>query len=301
MLKGVEAARLDNQYLIEIIKKLYNSNRAEREDILQQNLTKIIGDLSSRGVLHSSIAENKIGRLYGDELKKRTEIAWNYIKEIFEKRNLFFPAEDLVQIENEIKDLTNAEMNRLSAGIQRRFRGKDKITYLKIVETYLASARNQILSKINAELNIYVLPDINPSQEVKQKYTETYIEYQRIESLKGLDSSDFDLSRLVRLCEELNLVHQQECYMSTAMLVRAIIDHIPPIFKCDKFPQVANNYDGTRSFKESMGNLENSLRKIADAHLHVQIRQREVLPTVRQVNFSADLDVLLSEIIRIMQ
>jgi len=49
-----------------------------------------------------------------------------------------------------------------------------------------------------------------------------------------------------------------------------------------------------------MAHLENSARRIADAHLHTQIRARETLPTATQVNFSNDLDVLLAEIVRIL-
>jgi hypothetical protein len=47
--------------------------------------------------------------------------------------------------------------------------------------------------------------------------------------------------------------------------------------------------------------LDRSLRNIADAHLHVQIRTSEVLPTGPQVDFRADLDVLLSEVVRVLK
>jgi hypothetical protein len=90
------------------------------------------------------------------------------------------------------------------------------------------------------------------------------------------------------------------CYLSTAMLIRAIIDHVPPIFEKNSFTEVVNNYGG-KSFKDSMKNLENSSRKIADAYLHTQIRNKEVLPNSNQVDFSNDLDVLLAEIFRILK
>ena len=48
-----------------------------------------------------------------------------------------------------------------------------------------------------------------------------------------------------------------------------------------------------------MHHLENAARKVADAHLHTQIRKSETLPTAQQVNFASGLDVLLSEIVRI--
>ena len=70
-------------------------------------------------------------------------------------------------------------------------------------------------------------------------------------------------------------------------------------FGFDTFAEVTNNYKGSKSFKDSMKNLENSSRKIADAYLHNRIRKKESLPNENQVNFSHDLDVLLGEIVRI--
>jgi len=52
-------------------------------------------------------------------------------------------------------------------------------------------------------------------------------------------------------------------------------------------------------FKETMLHLENAARKVGDAHLHMPIRKSETLPTAQQVNCGQQLDVLLSEIVRI--
>jgi hypothetical protein len=128
-----------------------------------------------------------------------------------------------------------------------------------------------------------------------------YVNEIRIAELRAIASSEHDLSKLIRLCEEINISYSNECYFAVAMLVRAVLDHVPPIFGCKSFGEVANNYAGIKSFKHSMNNLENSCRKIADAHLHVQIRNKEALPNSTQVNFSNDLDVLLSEIVRLMK
>ena len=75
----------------------------------------------------------------------------------------------------------------------------------------------------------------------------------------------------------------------------------PPIFNCKSFGEVANNYQSSKSIKASMLHLGTSLRNIADSHLHQHIRQAEVLPAYSQVNFSADLDVLLGEVVRILK
>jgi len=122
----------------------------------------------------------------------------------------------------------------------------------------------------------------------------------RLAELRALTPPDFDFRKLVRLCEELNVAFQEECYFSTAMVTRGLLDHVPPVFGFRTFSEMANNYaGGGKSFKEAMQHLENAARKVADAHLHTPIRKSEVLPAPQQVNFSAQLDVLLSEIVRI--
>ena len=56
---------------------------------------------------------------------------------------------------------------------------------------------------------------------------------------------------LIRMCEELNVCFAGECYLAMIMHTRAIIDHVPPIFNCKTFAEVASSYGGTRSFKEA--------------------------------------------------
>jgi hypothetical protein len=122
----------------------------------------------------------------------------------------------------------------------------------------------------------------------------------RMSELRALTSPDFDFRKLIRLCEELNFAFQEECYLATAMLTRGLLDHVPPVFGFKTFSEVANNYaGGGKSFKDAMQHLENASRKVGDAHLHMPIRKSETLPTAQQVNCGQQLDVLLSEIVRI--
>jgi hypothetical protein len=127
-----------------------------------------------------------------------------------------------------------------------------------------------------------------------------YVSATRIQELKSIKSKRVDLTKLIRLCEELNTAYANELNLATAMLLRAILDHVPPIFSKASFKEVASGYGG-KSFKDTMQHLENGARKIADSHLHVQVRKKEVLPTSLQVNFSQYLDVLLAEVIAILQ
>jgi hypothetical protein len=128
-----------------------------------------------------------------------------------------------------------------------------------------------------------------------------FVSPDRLEELRQLTSSTFDLSRLIRLCEELNLSYGNHCFHATAMLTRAILDHVPLIFGFRTFAEVANNYSGGKSFRQIAQHLESSARSIADAHLHLPIRAREVLPTAIQVNQSQALDALLGEVVRLLR
>jgi hypothetical protein len=117
--------------------------------------------------------------------------------------------------------------------------------------------------------------------------------------LKACAPTSLDFTKLIRLCEEANANYENKCYSAVAMLTRAILDHVPPVFGQQKFDHVAANYAGGRSFKDTIEHLNEASRKIADALLHMPMRASEVLPTAQQVNCIQQLDALLAEIVRI--
>ena len=131
--------------------------------------------------------------------------------------------------------------------------------------------------------------------------TQQYVDEERITELSEIESKNFNTSKLIRLLREINMAYNNDCYLTIGILVRAVIDHVPPIFGCTSFPEVANNYKGTKSFKSAMQRLNDSLRNLADSYLHVQIRRIESLPTINQVDFRAEFDALLSEVSRVLQ
>lgn len=127
-----------------------------------------------------------------------------------------------------------------------------------------------------------------------------YVESSIILSLSELEPENCDLTKLIKMCKELNGNYSLGNYLSCGMLIRAILDHIPPIFGKKIFNEVVNNY-GTKSFKDIVLPLENTSRKISDSYLHNPIRKKEILPNKTQVSFQPNMDVLLSEIIQILQ
>lgn len=127
-----------------------------------------------------------------------------------------------------------------------------------------------------------------------------FISEERILELSEATNTTHDLSKLIKLLREINIAYNNDCFFTVGILIRAVIDHVPPLFGCNSFSEITNNYNGTRSFKKSMSHLNNSLRSLADSYLHVQIRNKESIPNMAQVSFQADVDCLLSEVARIM-
>lgn len=137
----------------------------------------------------------------------------------------------------------------------------------------------------------------NNNQEKNKKL---YVDSERIDHLERISNAKFDLTKLIKLLTELNYAYNNDSLYSVALLLRVIIDHVPPIFGKEKFSEVANNYNGGKSFKDLMLRLNDSSRKISDLHIHSQIKERELLPNFSQINYIAELDVLIVKIIEIL-
>jgi hypothetical protein len=129
---------------------------------------------------------------------------------------------------------------------------------------------------------------------------DTYVNKKRITELRELKSPKFDLSKLIRMCEEINSNWRDENYFTVGLLLRAIINHVPPIFGTyTTFDQAVAGY-GNKSFKGAMEQLNKSLRSIADGYNHHLIGKKETLPNDQQVDYKSGLDVLLAEIIKVL-
>lgn len=139
------------------------------------------------------------------------------------------------------------------------------------------------------------------SISTKQTNASPYISELRIIQLAEIKHPEFDFTRLIAMLHELNSARRNNNYLSIAFLVRAVIDHIPPVFGFKTFIEVTNNYKSSVSLKKQMENLQKSLRNVADAYLHEAIRSREDLPHYAQVDFSAALDHVLGEVVRVLK
>lgn len=203
----------------------------------------------------------------------------------------------LKAIRNKNSNLTREDLDDILKWFSKEI--KQKMTKLMYDgETFRLgddSSHDQIYDKMIEELKNSFIESI----EIEDTFITVdlvFINEKRIKELKLLSPVGFDLSKLIRLCEETNIAYKNKAFYSVGSLARIIKDHIPPIFWKITFAQVAA-HTGWKSIKSNLQNLENSLKNIADDMIHWHISHKESLPNKQTVSFQADLDVLLGQII----
>lgn len=127
-----------------------------------------------------------------------------------------------------------------------------------------------------------------------------YVDKNTLLRLNKIESENFDLSRLIAFCNELDDNYSLENYHSCAMLLRAILDHISPVFNKKSFGDVCAQHGG-KSFKDIIEPLNKTAKKIGDDYLHTQISKKVLATTKIQVSFQANLDTLLNEVAAILE
>jgi len=146
-----------------------------------------------------------------------------------------------------------------------------------------------------------LLPDI---EEALQRSNDTVlalgankwiVDPQRINKLSQISSTDVDFEFLSRLCREINSCFAQGHVLATLLLMRTILNYVPPVFGHDTFAQVVAQ--SGRSLKQSFDHLENGLRKIADFQTHRQLRNSDLYPTMAQVEpYKPQFELLIDEV-----
>jgi hypothetical protein len=98
------------------------------------------------------------------------------------------------------------------------------------------------------------------------------------------------------MCEELNDAYARGNFISSALLLRAIMNHVPPVFGTATFSEVVAQ--AGRSVKAILARLNEEARPIADLHTHFLMRGTEHLPTKNQLEpYKAGFEVLMQEVL----
>jgi len=156
-------------------------------------------------------------------------------------------------------------------------------------------------SRYKTRFDFYIVNEVSEKETVKKSEVVNYVDEERIKELASLPKDKFDTTKLVELCKELNQNYKWNNYFAVGALLRTILHHVPPVFGMKEFKHVASDYSWGKSHKNRIMKLSESAKDIADNILHEHIRKLEVLPKKPRVDFKAELDILLAEIVTILK
>ena len=121
------------------------------------------------------------------------------------------------------------------------------------------------------------------------------VEAALITRLEALSAGTYDVASLVRMCREINSSFAHNNVLAVALLMRTILNHVPPVFGHNTFEQVVASMG--KSLKESFEHLEKGLRKIADFYTHKKIGAFESYPSAVQVEpYKPQFELLLHRV-----
>ncbi len=118
-----------------------------------------------------------------------------------------------------------------------------------------------------------------------------------IDEIERASSTTLDLALLLHLCREVNSCFAHGNIIATVLLMRAVLNYVPPAFGCNAFKQVVAQ--SPKSLKNSFDHLEQGLRQIADFHTHRVMTRGDSYPTVAQVEpYKPQFEQLLQEVLQ---
>ncbi|WP_143202419.1 hypothetical protein [Amycolatopsis sp. CB00013] len=120
----------------------------------------------------------------------------------------------------------------------------------------------------------------------------------RLEAVQAV--AKWNLKKLLQLLLELNENYASENVYACHALLRAILDHVPPVFGQKTFGSVIDQYGWGRTDKKYMKRLE-EFRAQADDALHRQIRPREDILDFHDLPPRAWVNRLLDEAVAVLE
>lgn len=147
-----------------------------------------------------------------------------------------------------------------------------------------------------------VLPDIDDAlsvasdEDLLAPARVSIVDPELISTIVDLKSAEIDCAFLARVCREVNSCFSQGHNIAAVLLMRTVLNAVPPVFGHETFAQVTAN--AGRSLKDSYSHLEDGLRKIADFHTHSLLGPVRPYPSAAQVEpFKPQFELLLHEVV----
>ncbi len=137
----------------------------------------------------------------------------------------------------------------------------------------------------------------DPSWGNQAPTSKEFVDSALVARVASLGAQSFNLAKLIRFTVELNENYSCGNYLSCALLIRAIINHVPPLFGQRTFTQVVAS--AGKSVKAILRQLEEGARDIGDLHTHEIVDGYSSPPTKNQIEpYKPPLEVLYKEIER---
>jgi len=122
----------------------------------------------------------------------------------------------------------------------------------------------------------------------------------RLEKLERIREDNEHVDFLIRMCSEINSCFLQGHLLATLLVMRALLNYVPPIFGCKSFSSVAAQ--SPVSLKEQFETLEEGLRKVADYQTHRTMKPGDCYPSRAQVEpYKPAFELLIDEVIRTLR
>ncbi len=182
--------------------------RADRE--LNHTLDELWGGLMGRGVYHSSDNVFKTKQCFESDLENRRETALTSATRVLSGASRR-QASDLKPA------ITQLAIDWLGANIDKcQSRLTQHAVKLNLNSPELVDlGRDRLVATLSAELAL-----ISESSAMPLSLAEAFVDAERLDGLAALAPSQLDVSRLIRLCEEVNICFRCQCFHAVAFLTR---------------------------------------------------------------------------------
>jgi hypothetical protein len=167
--------------------------------------------------------------------------------------------------------------------VMRRWEDEGKRPYVTLPDSFFGS------------VDMFGDPVPAPEPEL-----EPYIAAAVVAQLEStLAASSWECTKLLALIEELNDAYRSGMTYAAHALLRAMLDHIPPLLGYASFPAVASSYSWSRTDKQYIKRLA-EFRTQADDVLHRQISSTADLLTTQDMPQRVTVNRLLQECAKVI-
>lgn len=219
---------------------------------------------------------------------------------------------DCEELVNKLRKIVTAKVNRLLGYVTpEKDRKKISDLYQYVVGSLLSikqvhcvySTSNDdfktiLTQKIQEVLNYEDLYGIENHYSIRGE--SVYINPDIIKALKNTNSVKWDLTKLIALLEEVNSSYKLGNYYSCIFILRAILDHIPPVFSQNNIQGLVNNYPWSNSKHATM---RKKMEKLLDFYntghikIHTPISKKKQYVDSADLPESSNFNLLLEEMI----